>query len=86
MPEVGENVTAGEESAVVESVKAAGDVKAPISGKVTEINTRLTDTPELVNESPESDGWLYKISPEDTAGLEELMDADAYQKFVKSLE
>lgn len=79
-----ENVTLakGDACIVIESVKAASDVYAPISGDLTETNGALADEPELVNQSPYEDGWLVRISPSDPAELEELMDADAYGQFL----
>ncbi len=86
LPEANANLTRGEEAAVVESVKAAGEVKSPLSGTVVEVNDKLADTPELVNSDPEGDGWFYKIKADDTQPMEQLMDTDAYQKFVQSLD
>lgn len=68
----------GDEMAVVESVKTAADVYAPISGKVIEVNPQLQTRPELINEDPYGDGWICRIQPEDTEELSELLDADAY--------
>lgn len=82
LPETGAEVVAGEEAAVVESVKAAGEVKSPLSGTVTGSNEQLADSPEKVNEDPEGDGWFYKMSADDPGQLERLMDADAYRRFV----
>ena len=78
LPEVGQSLDKGGEAGVVESVKAASDVYAPIGGDVIEINEALADEPELVNKSPYGDGWLYRIQPSDKAELDELLDADAY--------
>ena len=86
LPEANANLTRGEEAAVVESVKAAGEVKSPLSGTVVEVNDKLTDNPELVNSDPEGDGWFYQIKADDTQPMEQLMDTDAYQKFVQSLD
>ncbi len=89
LPEADAAVRQGEEAAVVESVKAAGEVKSPLSGTVVERNERLADAPELVNDQPEGDGWFYKMRVDDAdqlAGeLKSMMDADAYQKFVAAL-
>ncbi|MFC3124146.1 glycine cleavage system protein GcvH [Pseudoroseomonas globiformis] len=84
LPEAGREVAAGESVAVVESVKAASDVYAPIAGKIVESNAALADDPSLVNGSAQSDGWFFKIEVADTAEIEALMDADAYQAFVDS--
>ena len=85
LPEVGRDVVAEEPMAVVESVKAASDVYAPISGKVIEVNQTLTDNPALVNEAPEGDGWFVKLAPEDPSALDALMDEAAYKAFVERL-
>ena len=80
LPEVGTDVHAGQEAGVVESVKAASDVYAPISGKVIAINTTLEDAPETINSDPYHGGWFYKIEPNDTAELDDLLSADDYQE------
>ncbi len=85
LPDVGREVVQGEECAVVESVKAAGDVKSPVSGEVIAVNPALEDTPELVNSSPEGDGWLYKVKAIDDGEMDQLMAADAYADFVESV-
>ena len=82
LPEVGRALSAGEECAVVESVKAASDVYSPVSGEVVEVNEELADTPDLVNHHPYGDGWLFRIKLEESAELDELLDADAYAEFV----
>ena len=84
LPDVGRKVSKGEEIAVVESVKAASDIFAPISGEVIAINDALTDAPETVNSGAEGDGWMFKIQLSDAAELEDLMDAAAYQAFVEA--
>lgn len=86
LPQVGDEVAAGAEAAVVESVKAAGDVKSPLSGTVTAVNEQLNDAPEKVNEDPEGDGWFYAVRASEPAQLDALLDADAYQKFVDELD
>ena len=78
LPEVGREVTAGQECAVVESVKAASDIYAPISGEVVAINDTLTDSPELVNSEPYAGAWFFRVKPNDSTELDKLMDADAY--------
>lgn len=85
LPEVGKVIKAGAEAAVVESVKAAGDVKLPVAGKVIEINERLADEPELVNSSPQDEGWFLKLEPENAQALTKLMDESAYGKYIKKL-
>ena len=78
-PEVGQTLSAGEEAGVVESVKAASDIYAPISGEVVAVNEALEDEPETVNSSPYDDGWFFKIKPSDESELDKLLDADAYK-------
>ncbi len=78
-PEVGQTLSAGEEAGVVESVKAASDIYAPISGEVIAVNEALEDEPETVNSSPYDDGWFFKIKPSDEGELDKLLDADAYK-------
>ena len=80
LPEEGADVTAQAEMSVVESVKAASDIYAPISGKVIEVNKALLDAPETVNSSPYGEGWFCRIQPSDAAELGALLDADAYAK------
>jgi glycine cleavage system H protein len=86
VPEVGRTVAKGDAFAVVESVKAASDVYAPVGGEVVEANGALADKPELVNSGAESEGWLCKLKLADAAELEGLMDATAYQALVASLD
>ena len=85
LPEVGAMIQQGKDAAVVESVKAASDVYAPITGEVTEVNPALEDDPSLVNSSPEEDGWFFKMTIAAEAELDGLMDEDAYKAFVESL-
>jgi len=82
LPEVGRTVEAEEAMAVVESVKAASDVYAPIAGEVTEVNEALAENPALVNEAAEGDGWFVKLKPADASALDALMDEAAYRAFV----
>jgi glycine cleavage system H protein len=77
-PEVGQTVSAGSEAGVVESEKAASDIYAPVSGTIVAINDTLEDAPETVNQDPYGDGWFFRIDPDDTSELDELLDADAY--------
>jgi glycine cleavage system H protein len=81
VPEAGRRVDKGGEAAVVESVKAASDVYAPVGGEVTEGNAALADEPSLVNTDPEGEGWFFKLRLSDTGQLEGLMDAEAYRAF-----
>ena len=85
LPQVGSAVAKGKDAAVVESVKAASDVYAPITGEVTEANSALEDDPALVNSSPEDGGWFFKLTISDKSELEGLMDAAAYKSFCDSL-
>lgn len=85
LPAVGTIVAKGKDAAVVESVKAASDVYAPISGEVTEGNGALEDDPALVNTSPEDGGWFFRMTVGDAAELAGLMDAAAYKAFCDSL-
>jgi len=85
LPALGANVAKGGEAAVVESVKAASDVYAPVTGTVSAINPALEEDPALVNSSPEADGWFFKLALADPAELEGLMDAAAYKAFCETL-
>ena len=78
LPEIGTTVSAGDEAGVVESVKAASDIYAPVSGEVIAINDVLENAPETINDSPYDDGWFFKIKMSDPEELEDMMDADAY--------
>ena len=78
LPEVGNTYSAGEEIGVVESVKAASDIYAPIAGEVIAVNEALADSPEVINESPYDDGWFFKLQPSEVGELDNLMDAEAY--------
>jgi glycine cleavage system H protein len=85
VPDAGRQLSQGGDAAVVESVKAASDVYAPVSGTVTEGNAALSDTPDLVNTSPEADGWFFKLTLSDPSQLDGLMDEAAYKEFVAGL-
>jgi glycine cleavage system H protein len=85
VPEAGRRVTKGQEAAVVESVKAASDVYAPVSGEVIEGNAAVADDPALVNSDPEGQGWFFKLKLDNPSELEGLMDEAAYRDFVASL-
>lgn len=78
-PEVGREVSAEEACAVVESVKAASDVYSPLDGEIVETNADLADSPELVNDQPYGDGWIFQIRLADPDSVDDLMDADAYE-------
>jgi glycine cleavage system H protein len=84
-PDAGKSLTKGGDAAVVESVKAASDVYAPVSGTVTEGNPALADDPALVNSDPEGEGWFFKLTLADPSELDGLMDAAAYKAFVAGL-
>ena len=86
LPETGTEIESGEETVVIESVKAAGEVKSPLSGLIVEVNRNLEDTPETLNLSPEDGGWLYKVRYSDESELNSLMDHDAYQVLLDSLD
>jgi glycine cleavage system H protein len=85
VPEDGKELSKGDEAAVVESVKAASDVYAPVSGTVIEGNPALADEPGVVNSDPEGDGWFFRLTLSDSAEVEELMDESAYEAFVAKL-
>ena len=78
LPQVGAQMSAEDEVAIVESVKAASDVYSPISGEITEVNNQLMDTPEIVNESPYTEGWFYKMRPSDISETNELLSPEQY--------
>lgn len=84
LPDVGDVLKATDEAGVVESVKAASDIFAPVSGEVVEVNEELSDAPEIVNQHPYTDGWMYKIRMSDPAELDDLLDAIAYDAVVES--
>jgi len=85
LPEVGRVVDAGEAVAVVESVKAASDVYAPLAGKIVEVNQAIIDNPGTVNSDPQGAGWFFRIEPSDPAAVAAMMDEDAYAAFVETL-
>ncbi len=84
LPEVGRTLAKGDEFGVIESVKAASDLYAPLDGEIVEVNEALEEAPETVNASPYEDGWIMKVRVADASGLEALLDADAYQATVDS--
>ncbi|MGM0481803.1 MAG: glycine cleavage system protein GcvH [Pseudomonadota bacterium] len=79
LPDVGDQADTGDDIAVAESVKAASDIYAPISGEVIAVNEDLEDSPETVNNDPFGDGWLFKIKADDSSELQNLLDAEAYE-------
>jgi glycine cleavage system H protein len=80
LPEEGDTFGRGDACAVVESVKAASDIYCPVAGEVVVVNDALADTPEIVNNDPYGDGWLFSVRLDDTGEIEDLMDADAYRE------
>lgn len=84
LPEIGKDVEANGELAVVESIKAASDIYAPVGGTVSEINADLDDAPEKINSDPYGEGWICKISNVDSAEIEKLMSAEEYKSFLES--
>ena len=85
LPDIGKVIAKGSEAAVVESVKAAGEINAPVSGTVSEVNGALEGAPQTVNEAPEGDGWIIKMTATDKGELTSLMDEAAYKAFVATL-
>ena len=85
VPESGRRVSKGQEAAVVESVKAASDVYAPVSGEVVEGNQAVADDPSLINRDPEGDGWFFKLKLDDPNEVEGLMDEAAYREWIATL-
>ena len=85
LPEIGRDMAKGDEAAVVESVKAASEVYAPVAGEVTAVNEALEDAPETVNASPDGDGWFLKMTIADSSELEALMDEAKYKEYCDGL-
>lgn len=85
LPEVDQEFSAGSDAVVIESVKAAGEVKAPVSGTVVEVNETLADEPEKVNSDPLGEGWFIKLRVNDASELDELMDEEAYNEYTEEL-
>ncbi len=86
LPEEGDSFDAGDEVAVIESVKAAAELKTPVAGTVIEINSDLEDSPETVNESPTEDGWFCRLELSDPSELDDLMSEEEYEEFTSNLE
>jgi glycine cleavage system H protein len=82
LPEIGKEIIKGEELCVVESVKSVSEIFTPVSGKVTNVNKKLEDTPETVNENPYDDGWLIELEIKDKSEIDVLLDAEAYKKLL----
>jgi glycine cleavage system H protein len=85
LPEIGKKIGKGDAAAVVESVKAASEVFAPVGGEVVAVNAALSDSPGAVNEAAEGGGWILKLKPDNTADLNALMDEDAYKAFLETI-
>ena len=83
LPEVGDECTRGENISVIESVKAASDLIAPVSGSITEVNSRLEDEPEIVTEDSMGEGWFIKVKLSNPEELDDLMDEEAYSSFIE---
>jgi glycine cleavage system H protein len=86
LPSVGDSVSAGDVLGSIESVKAVSDLYTPVSGEIKEVNSALENGPELINSDPYGDGWILKIAGVDKGELEELMNAEEYQDFLKEVE
>lgn len=84
LPAVGASVRQGEECGVVESVKAASDIYTPISGEIVAVNEALGEKPELINQSPHAEGWIFRIKPSDRTEIDDLLSATDYEAFAKS--
>lgn len=82
LPAVGRELATEEACAVVESVKAASDVYAPLAGEVVEINENLADAPELINEDPYGEGWMFKLRPDNADEIDDLLDAEGYEQVI----
>ena len=84
LPDVGAELSAGDEAAVVESVKAAGEINSPLSGTVTAVNEALTESPDLLSSAPQTDGWMFKLALDGDVDTSAFMSSDEYQQFVAS--
>ncbi len=82
LPETGSAVSAGDSVAVIESVKAASDTYAPVSGEIIEVNEELEDSPERINDDPYGDGWMYRVKMDDPGEVDDLLDADSYMNAI----
>ena len=82
LPEVGKEVKKGEELCVVESVKSVSEIYSPVSGKISQVNSKLEDSPETINESPYDEGWLVELEIKDKSEIENLLDAESYKKSI----
>jgi glycine cleavage system H protein len=84
LPELGAELSAGDEAAVVESVKAAGEINSPLNGTVSAVNEALVESPDLLNSAPQTDGWMFKLSLADDLDEPKFMNSDEYQQFLVS--
>ena len=84
LPELGAELSAGDEAAVVESVKAAGEINSPLNGTVSAVNEALVESPDLLNSAPQTDGWMFKLSLADDLDASKFMSSDEYQQFLVS--
>jgi len=82
LPEVGKEIKKGEEICIVESVKSVTEIYAPISGKITNVNKKLEESPEIINESPYDEGWLIEIEISNNSEINDLLDSDSYKKII----
>jgi glycine cleavage system H protein len=82
LPDEGTTVSKDDEVVVIESVKAASDILAPVDGEITEVNSTLTDNPGMVNDDPQGEAWMFKMKISDASQMDEFMDEAAYQKFI----
>ena len=82
LPEIGKQIKKGDELCVVESVKSVSELYSPISGKIANVNKKLEDSPEIINESPYDDGWFVEIEIQDKAEIDKLLDAESYKKMI----
>jgi glycine cleavage system H protein len=83
LPEVGGELIAGDEAAVIESVKAAGEIAVPLDGAVVAVNEALVDQPDLLNSAPETEGWIFQLTPSEDVQISNFMDAEQYQQFIQ---
>ena len=83
LPELGGELIAGDEAAVIESVKAAGEIAVPIDGVVVAVNEALVDQPDLLNSAPETEGWIFQLTPSEDVEISNFMDAEQYQQFIQ---
>ena len=85
LPPIGDSYAKGEACSNIESVKAVNDIYTPVTGEIVDANTKLEDNPELINQSPFVDGWIFKIKIEDESELSDLMDAKNYEEYLKGI-